>query len=1675
MRSSVVSSTGKKSGLSRILTSILATGALVAGGLVVSVAAAPIAAADPGPVVPITATMPTADSLPTVQVDGVVWSQQIIGNTVYVGGQFTNARPAGAAPGTSLTARSNMLSYNLTTGALNTGFNPAPNQQIYAMAASPDGTRLYVAGMFTSIGGGSRARVASINLQTGALITTFNAGVDYTVKSIAATNTAVYVGGAFTNSGKNARTRLAAFDPTTGALLGWAPTADSTVNALVASPDGAIIAGGVFQNVNGQPAYGLAKLSASDGSMLPWNATDTVRDAGPNAAITSLKTDGTSIFGSGYVFGAGGNLEGAFSANPSTGNINYLEDCHGDTYDLWPGQNALYTVSHDHYCGNIGGFPQSDPWSVNMRHALAYTKSATGTAGHDPYGYFDFYGTPTPSLMHWFPELQVGTYTKKSQAAWSITGNSQYVLMGGEFPSINGVGQQGLARFAVKPIAPAKQGPQYTGSKTNPTVSGVGDKVRVAWQANTDEDNDTLSYKLYRDGTVVYSTSAKSNYWTRPTLGFFDSGLVPGTTYRYQLVTTDPDGNTTSSLQIPFKAPTSDPQTAYSKRVLADGAGPYWPLRETTGSIFFDSSGFDDADAFTSGKDNPNLTRGVAGAIAGDAATGFDGTTSSATRDAVTAPDTFTAQAWINTTSSTGGKILGFGNSEDGTSTSYDRHIYMDNAGHIYFGVYPGGARTVNSTGTYNDGQWHQITASLGADGMNLYVDDKLVGQRSDTTSGQPFTGYWRIGGDSLGGWPNQPSSNNFAGSIDEVAIYPTVLSRATVDAQWVASGRPSTLPKAPADAYGAAVFDDNPLLFWRLGESSGTTAKDSGPDGGQTGLIQGGVTLGQPGGIKGTSDTAAGFNGSDGLVASTNSFSNPKNFSEEAWFKTTTTNGGKIIGFGSSQSGTSGSYDRHVYMDASGAVTFGVWTGQTNTITAPGTFNDGAWHHVVATQSTTDGMKLYLDGQLAGTNPQTDAQDYSGYWRVGGDNQWGSGGPFIAATIDDVAVYNAVLTAAQIAQHFNLGSSTAPVNQAPTAAFTSTVTDLSAAFDASTSADADGTVASYAWDFGDGTTGTGVKPTHPYTKAGTYTAKLTVTDNDGATGTVSHAVTVTDPAPVNQAPTAAFTSTVSDLSAAFDASTSADADGTVASYAWDFGDGTTGTGVKPTHPYTKAGTYTAKLTVTDNDGATGTVSHAVTVTAAPPANKPPVSLFTVSSMQLTSSFDGSGSSDPDGAIASYAWTFGDGASSTESKPNHTFAAAGTYPVTLTVTDNDGATGSSTQQVQVTAPPANKPPVASFTVAKTDLTVNLESTSTDSDGTIVSTAWDFGDNTTGTDTAEVHTYAAAGTYPITLTVKDDAGATATKTTSVTVTATPPANQPPVAAFSSTSSGLTASLNGSASSDPDGTIKSYSWDFGDSSNDLTTTSATSHPYAAAGTYQVTLTVTDNAGATDSVVHPVTVSAPAPAALIKDTFSRTTSGGWGSADTGGPWTVLGGNGNFAVGGGVGTIKMAAPGAGPSTTIAAPTAADVDITLDTSIDKAPTGGGVFLQLGARKVGNSEYRETVKLLSDGRVQLQLVKIANGTSTTLKAATVAGLTYAAGDVLTVRFQVAGDSSVALNAKVWKAGATEPAAWTMTAADSSSPLSTTGSISLYPYLSGSATAGAVTAAFDNLTVSGVAP
>ncbi|WP_329041370.1 S8 family serine peptidase [Streptomyces sp. NBC_00178] len=168
-----------------------------------------------------------------------------------------------------------------------------------------------------------------------------------------------------------------------------------------------------------------------------------------------------------------------------------------------------------------------------------------------------------------------------------------------------------------------------------------------------------------------------------------------------------------------------------------------------------------------------------------------------------------------------------------------------------------------------------------------------------------------------------------------------------------------------------------------------------------------------------------------------------------------------------------------------------------------------------------------------------------------------------------------------------------------PVAAFTAqcSATGPACAFDGSGSFDPDGSISSYAWDFGDGTTGEGAKPSHTYAKAGTYGVRLTVTDDSGETGTLTKQVTAgtTEP-PSGQVPTASFTLSCWYADCTFDASASTDPDDDIASYAWKFGDNTTANGRTATHRYPAAQrTYTAQLTVTDKGGRTGTASRQVT------------------------------------------------------------------------------------------------------------------------------------------------------------------------------------------------------------------------------------------------------------------------------------------------------------------------------------------------------------------------------------------------------------------------------------------------------------------------------------------------
>ncbi len=322
-------------------------------------------------------------------------------------------------------------------------------------------------------------------------------------------------------------------------------------------------------------------------------------------------------------------------------------------------------------------------------------------------------------------------------------------------------------------------------------------------------------------------------------------------------------------------------------------------------------------------------------------------------------------------------------------------------------------------------------------------------------------------------------------------------------------------------------------------------------------------------------------------------------------------------------------------------------------------------------------------------------------------------------------------------------------------------------------------------------------------------------------------------PAAGNRPPIASFSAQCGAHTCTFDAASSVDLDGSITSYTWNFGDGTSGSGATATHVYPSGNQYVARLMVADDSGTTGSTSYTVE------PNAKPVAQFTATCDSVACRFDGSTSRDVDGTVVKHVWTFGDGSSAEGPFVNHTYVTPGLYSTTLTVTDNEGATGTQNR--------------TAFTVACSGLVCTFDgSSSSDSDGTIASYEWDFGDGRYGAGAIVSHAFRLGATYTITLTVRDNLGLSNVHHKWVRV----PATLPPVASFTSVCGNLTCAFDGSASLATEGPITSYQWDFGDGS--WGTGRTVSHTYQAPGTYTVVLTVRNSLDASGEQRTTVTVT-------------------------------------------------------------------------------------------------------------------------------------------------------------------------------------------------------------------------
>lgn len=1494
---------------------LLAPGASAAPP-VVSAAAPAVAALDGAaatsttPPPAITQQTVSTDALPTVQTNGIVWAQVVVGDTVYATGEFTSARPAGSAVGSNETARGRLLAYDIRTGELIASWAPTINAVGRAIAASPDGRTIYVGGDFTTANGSTRGRFAAFDATTGALNTTIKPLANASVRTIVASGNTVWFGGSFENvtvapAASVRKPRVAAVNATTGALLPFFTAANpAQVESLALTPDGArLVVAGRFQYLNNIYNPGIGWVDATTGAALPFPANTQAKNWGYAAGFYSVAVVGDQIIGAGFGFiknaTSAANVEGMISVDAGTGTLRWIEDCHGDSYDVFPSTDGfLYLAGHPHTCANAAAFPEASP-RVN-RYGLAFSQDARHpTVKNAASGYAEWEGTPSPAIGNWFPTFTPGTFSGQAQAGWSVEGNEDYVVYGGEFPSVNGTPQMGLVRFARRDLAPNARGPQVTGTAIRPAaVSRARGTVQLSWPVNWDTDDATLTYTVVRNGDTANPVAVLTHtaaYWDRSRMSFTDTGLANNRSYSYTVVVSDPWGNavTSPSVSVTTASSGTSPLSLYAQTVLADSPANYWRMDDTSSSLTSWT-------AATNGTSS-GVARGIGGVTPGDPNTAmtFTGSSSSYARSGATeaATDTVSVEAWFRTTTTTGGKIVGMGTATSGSSGSHDRHVWMADDGTVSFGVYPQRTKVVTSQAAYNDGAWHHVVATLGVTGQRLYLDGALVAHDPGVISAQqPLSAYWRIGGDTLAGWTPVATSGYFAGSIDEVATYNTILTPEQVALHHVIGSTGEPPNQLPTAAFTAATE--------RL-----TVALD-------------GATSADP----------------DGTVASW------------AW----------DLGDGTTAEGATVAH----------------------TYTEPGTY--------AVTLTVTDD-----DGATA-------------------------------TATQEVTVITGL----------------------PTAQLALTADRLTVAVDASASSDPDGTLTGYAWTFGDGSTGTGATAQHTYAAPGTYTVGLTVTDDDGQVATASQDVTVGTGEPV-----ADFTATTARRDVTLDATTSSDPDGEIVDWEWDLGDGTTLSGQTATHTYAEPGTYTVTLTVTDDDGQEATATRDVVISLVDP-----VAAFTSTATRLVAAFDAATSSDADGTIVSWDWDFGDGATATGPTVERTFTAPGTYTVTLTVTDDDGRTGTTSQDVTVVL----AAPEASFALTSSQRTVQVDgSASTDPDGTVVSWEWAFGDGATATGPTASHTYTTAGTHTVSLTVTDDSGLTATVDRTVEI-----ALAAPTAAFSAAATQLTLAVDGSASADTDGTVTAWAWDFGDGGTASGRTA--SHTYTAGGTYTVRLEVTDDTGLTHVVTADVTVS-PAPTVLGQDTFSRTVAAGFGDAEVGGAWVATAGVSSVADG--VARLSLATKNSAAGARLPAAAGATTVTRVAWATDKRANGLGSYALVRGRIAPNGdEYRLKLQVDATGKVNARIVKSVSGAEVLVAGpVNVAGTLPVGGRVRSV-FAVSGTSPTVLQAKVWLDGQAEPVAWTVEGTDTAASLQVPGHVGLYAQLSSTTTNGPVVATFDDVLV-----
>ncbi|WP_280530158.1 PKD domain-containing protein [Nocardioides dongkuii] len=1416
--------------------------------------------------------------------NGEIWDIEVVPslNRVFIAGTFTSL--ANQVSPTTTVNQAGLASYNYVTGQIDTAFRPTFNGGVTSVEATPDGSKLFVGGSFNTVGGVTRQKVASLDLTTGAPLSTFSfaQNTNNQVTALAASNSTLYVGGRFTRLNGVLKGALAAVNTASGAVdtsFSNDITGGIGVNGALGVPqlklthDGSkLLVVHTGRQIAGADRYGMGIIDTVSKQLLPWRSTLWDDNLGRVGGVTRIYGGDIAPDDSYFVVtsGSGGDappLSDTAIAYPLTAAA--VQD--PDVQPMWISRHfdSIYSVAVTEQAVYLGGHFQfiespssDDPWPGLDNVGYGTGQGLAGYGLGDQVVRRDHIAAVSPTTgkaVEWNPTG--GSNSFEGNKAMEATPRGLFI--GGDGMFQGGVRTGRVAFYDFTTVTAPAPLPDTTISTpiegrvvANNTPFSVTGTARVATGSVG-----RVQVRIQDRDSGQYLTSG--NTWTSTDTAV-NATLDPGTTSRTwrlenRIVTTN--RNLLVSARA-FTAPTggTGDATPATKKIESFSTEDQTPTTNITGP-----SGIQASPTFT--------------------------VTGTATDDK-------------------GVNSLSFWFRDE-----QNRYLQADGSVSDIFNTFRGTPDVIGAT----NATWsYDVTL--------------------------PHEGVWRgsaTATDTIGQADLRSATRDW--TVDSNAVAPTVTIQQPVEMTPPFAANPVNVEPGGRITFAGTAADDEGLKNVEITLRNNSTGERLSADGSWGANVSAGNHRISPVDIGGSTynwSWTTPFNLTPGSYAFTVRATDDDDLS------TSSTNQGRLT------------VNAQIAGDAAPDTTMGFTapTDESLAVTLAGTATDdkGVASVRVTLQDRDTGRYLQPNGTMSATPAVREATlatpgGTTTTWSLALTLPTGGNWSFTAMSIDtagqqDSSTAGATATYAaypsdgpptlsetlgqpQSGASFADGKIvvTGRAEDAPDASASIARVEVgivNAAGQWMSSAGAfTSTTASYRTAFlnSPGSVGSNYSFTTPVIPAGTYSVRVRPVDVHNQIGTerISTGVTVTQPS--NTPPVASFAYSCSQNVCTFDGRGSTDENTASLTYAWNFGTQGTASGPLPTKTFTAPGTFPVTLTVTDEWRASGT-SVAQNVTIAEPAgNSAPTPTFVQSCQGLTCSVSSQGTTDPNsGDVISYSWNWGDGTTpSTGASPAaHVYAGSGTYTITLTTSDGWGKSASTTRTFTLSEPAGNRAPQVDFTASCASFTVcQMNSAGTvDPDGDALRYSWVWGDQTTPSTTANpAHTYASPGTYSIVLTVSDVWGKSATATRQVTITE-PGDNRAPTAVIASgTCSAITTCvLSGTGSSDPDTAagdgIRNYQWSWGDGTPDTLGTSASqSHVYDVAGTYTVTLRVLDKWGRASAPVTIAVTTQPEPATNAAPTavFTPTCTGRTCSVSAAGSADADGGIRNYTWKWGDGTV--------------------------------------------------------------------------------------------------------------------------------------------------------------------------